>query len=70
MTEADRAELREFTEEGEIKAKDENVTAFYSRLETDEDFRNEVADALARAQVTRPAIEAVDKKYKKFAKRE
>ena len=70
MTEADRAELQEFTEEGEIKAKAKNVTAFYSRLETDEDFRNEVADALARAQVTRPAIEAVDKKYKKFAKRE
>jgi hypothetical protein len=70
MTDEDRAELQEFTEAGEIKAKAENVTAFYSRLETDEDFRNEVADALARAQVTRPAIEAVDKKYKKFAKRE
>ena len=70
MTEADRAELQEFTEEGEVKAKAEKVTAFYSRLETDEDFRNDVADALARAQVTRPAIEAVDKKYKKFAKRE
>ena len=63
-------EVQSLTKEGEQKRRIKNISAFYDRLASDEDFRESVIQSIAKASIIEPAIETgSNKRLKAFAKK-